>query len=103
MANWRVLSLLLCLGLVSGASAQHALVSSSAPASVGLSLRGNVLTLDAQVAAATTLSVYCPMVPGLISFSGLTATVQASYDQKTRVLQLALPPGTYRIVIRSLP
>jgi hypothetical protein len=103
MINRRVLSSLLGLLIVSGACAQQALVSSPEPVSLGLSLQGNALALEAQVVATTTISVYCPVVPGLISFSGLTATVQVVYDQKTQLLQLSLPPGKYRIVIRSLP
>jgi len=82
--------------------AQDALVSSPQPVSVGMSLQGGVLTLDLQVTAATTVSVFCPVAPGLVSFTGLTAPVEATYDQKRQVLALSLPPGQYKVTVRSL-
>lgn len=102
MSHRCLVGMILCLLTAAPLFAQQALLSSIAPVSIGLSLQGNVFTLDVQVAAATTLSVFCPVAPGLISFSGLTAPVEAAYDHKTRLLQLGLPPGHYRIAIRSM-
>lgn len=101
MTSGRVLFSILGLLLMSQAIAQQAMVGSSAPVSLGMSLQGQTFTLDVQVTAPATVSVFCPMTPGLISFSGLTEKVETTYDQKSRVLQLALPPGKYKVSIRS--
>lgn len=103
MTRTGVLFSILMIFIASQTIAQQALVSSSEPVSLGMSLHNGALVLDARVAADAVVSVFCPIVPGLISFSGLTAAVEASYDQKRRVLQLALPPGAYRVTIRPLP
>jgi hypothetical protein len=96
------LALLLILLVLAPTYAQDALVSSPQPVSVGMSMQGNAFTLRAQVAAPTTLRVFCPITPGLIQFSGLTERVEAAYDQKQRLLSLTLPPGQYVVTIRAL-
>lgn len=101
MTRARVLLSILCLFLMSRALAQQAMVSGSAPVSIGMSLQGNLFTLEVQVTSASNLSVFCPIAPGLISFSGLTERIETKYDQKNRLLQLSLPPGKYKICVRS--
>lgn len=101
MSPARVLFTIVCLVLMSAALAQQAMVSGSAPVSLGMSLQGSAFVLDAQVTEPSNVTVYCPVTPGLISFTGLTARVEASYDQTRRLLQLALPPGQYKITIRA--
>ncbi len=102
MTNTRLLPSLLCLLAVLPACAQDALVSSPQPVSIGMSLQGNTFMLTAQVTTTSTVRVFCPITPGLISFSGLTEKIESVYDQKKQVLTLTLPPGTYKVSIRSL-
>ncbi len=102
MTNTRLLLSLLCLLAVLPACAQDALVSSPQPVSIGMSLQGNTFALTAQVTTASTVRVFCPITPGLISFSGLTEKIESMYDQKKQVLTLTLPPGAYKVSIRSL-
>ncbi|MCE5241404.1 hypothetical protein LLH23_23310 [bacterium] len=102
MTHVRLLPSLLCLLAVLPACAQDALVSSPQPVSIGMSLQGNTFMLTAQVTTASTVSVFCPITPGLISFSGLTEKIESVYDRKKQVLTLTLPPGAYKVSIRSL-
>jgi hypothetical protein len=107
MTGARVACLMTLILVASAALAQaaapQAYVSSPQPLSLGMTLQGGQFTLDVRVTEAATVSVFCPVTPGLMSFSGLTQPVETSYDQKTRMLQLRLPVGQYRLTVRSLP
>jgi hypothetical protein len=102
MTRPRVSLIILCVFIVIPACAQEALIASQQPVSVGMSLQGEGLTLDVQAATAATVSVFCPISPGLISFTGLTQQIEVAYDQKKQLLSLSLPPGKYKVTIRSL-
>ena len=98
---------LLCLLLVLTALpclAQGAapLISSVAPASVALSLQPGLYQADVAVTEATAVTLFCPLKPGVMSFSGLTRATDVVYDQKARTLTLSLQPGRYKITIRPL-
>jgi hypothetical protein len=57
---------------------------------------------DVEVTQATSVTLFCPVKPGIISFSGLTKATEVIYDQKARTLTLALQPGRYKLAIRPL-
>lgn len=98
------LLLLLALLAVTAACAQDAppLIQSSGPVSIGLRLQGATYEATIEARQPSTVNLYCPSKPGLIKFDGLAATVDVTYDQQTRMLQLQLPEGKYHITIRSL-
>jgi len=102
MATVRAALIILCVLILLPACAQDALIASPQPVSVGMSRQGSSVTLDLQVATAATVSVYCPIAPGLVSFTGLTQQIEVAYDQQKQLLSLSLPPGKYRVTIRSL-
>jgi hypothetical protein len=78
------------------------LVSSAAPTSVALSVQPGLYQAEVEVTQATTVTLFCPIKPGVISFSGLTKATEVAYDQKARTLTLSLQPGRYKIAIRPL-
>lgn len=84
------------------AQAPAPLISSAAPASVALSVQQGLYQAEIEVTQATTVTLFCPIKPGVISFTGLTKATEVAYDQKTRTLTLSLQPGRYKLAIRPL-
>jgi hypothetical protein len=96
------LPLLLLLVLPAMAQSNAPLVSSAAPASVALTVQAGLYQADVEVTQATSVTLFCPVKPGIISFSGLTKATEVIYDQKARTLTLSLQPGRYKLAIRPL-
>ena len=95
---------LLCLLLALPCLAQTTapLVSSAAPASVALTVQPGLYQAEVEVTQATAVTLFCPIKPGIIGFSGLTKATEVAYDQKARTLTLSLQPGRYKLAIRPL-
>ncbi|MHB8996035.1 MAG: hypothetical protein ACYC63_12385 [Armatimonadota bacterium] len=84
------------------AQAAAPLISSAAPASVALNVQPGLYQAEIEVTQATTVTLFCPNKPGVISFSGLTKATEVAYDQKAQTLTLSLQPGRYKLAIRPL-
>ena len=96
------LTLLIVLAQVAVAQTVAPLASSTAPASIALRMQPGLYQADIEVNEATAVTLFCPIKPGLISFTGLTGKSDVSYDQKARTLTVSLRPGKYSITIRPL-
>jgi len=97
-------SLLLLALLATAVAAQNAapLVVGTTPASIALRLQPSLYQADIELRQAATLTLFCPIRPGLVSFTGLSQKTEVSYDQKARTLTLTLPAGKCGITIRPL-
>jgi len=78
------------------------LATSTTPASIALRLQPNLYQADIEVKQAATLTLFCPLRPGVISFTGLVQKTEVSYDHKARTLTITLPAGKFVITIRPL-
>lgn len=96
---------LLLLGALAGAAAADAppLVTSSVPVSVGVRVQPSVYEAQLDVRQAGTITLLCPLRPGLVSITGLKQRTEVRYDSRARLLTLTLPPGRYALTVRPLP
>jgi len=94
---------LILFGLMRDVCAQQLLIASARPVSLGVQFQENTFVLQADVLEATSLTLYCPVRPGLISIDGMKEKIEAKYDLKQNMMELLLPPGKYRFHIRALP
>lgn len=99
------LTLILLVLIAEAALAQTAtapLACSTTPASIALRLQPNLYQADIETRQPATLSLFCPIKPGLISFTGIAQKTDVTYDQKARTLTVTVPAGKYTITIRPL-
>lgn len=96
--------LLAVLLLTSPLLAQNSapLTQATAPVSVGVRVAGNAYHAQLELTQAATVKLWCPVTPGLISFTGLQQKTEVSYNKQAQTLEVTLPPGKYTIIIRSL-
>lgn len=97
-----MISLLLLAQVALAQTGATPLASSTTPASIALRLQPNLYRADIEVKQAATLTLICPIRPGVISFTGLVQKTEVSYDQKACTLTVTLPAGKYTITIRPL-
>lgn len=96
------LVLLVVLASVCPAQETAPLVAGTTPASVAVRMQPGLYQADLEVREATTVTLWCPVKPGLIRFTGLTQKAEVAYDLKARLLTLSLQPGKYSLTIRPL-
>lgn len=94
--------LLAGLAAATGALAQTVALQADQPASIGWRVVAGELRVEVTLAAPATVTVPCPLKPGLLQFAGLTAPVEVVWDPARRLLQLRLPAGTSRLAVRDL-
>lgn len=94
--------LLLLVAQVAFAQGVAPLATSTTPASIALRLQPDLYQAEVELKQAATLSLFCPLKPGLITFAGLSQQTPVSYDQKARALTITLPAGKCTITIRPL-
>lgn len=97
-----VISLMLLALLATAGVAQNAapLAVATTPASIALRLQPSLYRADIELRQAATLTLCCPLRPGLVSFTGLSQKTEVSYDQRARTLTLTLPAGKCALTIR---
>jgi hypothetical protein len=77
------------------------LVQADKPLSLAVQIREGFYRVDLEVKEACTVTLYCPVKPGLVSLDGIQKAIQVLFDGKERTLQLSLPPGKYTVMVRS--
>ena len=77
------------------------LLQASAPVSIGVRMVDGMYLADIEATQPAAVTLFCPIKPGVIAFTGLKEKLEVSFDQKTRLLQMSLPAGKYRLTIRA--
>ncbi len=78
------------------------LIASDAPVDAGAVLDENTFRADIQSGEAATVTLHCPVDPGLVKIDGIEEPVDAGFDTEAETLTLTLPAGRYSVEIRSL-
>jgi hypothetical protein len=97
--------LLAGLILASGASFSQGasgvpLVQADQPVSVGLGMSDGAWRVMIHTGHPATVTVRCPVKPGIIKVEGLREPVQLAFDQRSLTLTLTLTAGHYAFVLR---
>lgn len=94
----------LLLLIASPLLAQNAapLTQATAPISVGVYLAGNTYHAQLELTQPAMVKLWCPIAPGLLSFTGLKQRTDVSYNKQAQTLEMNLLPGKYTITIRAL-
>lgn len=76
------------------------LVQSDQPVSVGLGMSDGAWRVMIHTGHPATVTVRCPVKPGIIKVEGLSKPVQLAFDQRSLTLTLTLTAGRYAFVLR---
>lgn len=93
--------LILAAGASFGQGAGGApLVQADQPVSVGLGMSDGAWRVIIHTGHPATVTVRCPVKPGILKLEGLREPVQLAFDQRSLTLTLTLTAGLYAIVLR---
>ncbi len=92
-------------GLVAGTRlslGEAELVAGDAPISVGATLDEHLLRASIRCDEAASVTLFCPIEPGMVRLNGVEEPVDVSFEQEARRVSLALPAGEYCLEVREL-
>ncbi|MGC9318699.1 MAG: hypothetical protein ACP5KN_11780, partial [Armatimonadota bacterium] len=78
------------------------LIAGDVPVSAGVRLEEGLLEASVRCEEAATVTLHCPVEPGMVRLEGIEAPVDASFDADARTVTLGLPAGSYRLEVREL-
>lgn len=78
------------------------LVSSTAPVNAGAVLSGGLFTATVSCEEAATVTLHCPVEPGMVRLAGIDSPVDVTFEAPAATVTLGLPAGSYRLEVREL-
>lgn len=101
MRHLLLVVLMSCAVATLAAAEEPPLLQADQPITAGWRVQGGALELSLTLAAPTTITVACPVRPGLMEISGLQKPAQFSYDAGARRLTMKLGEGRYQVRLRE--